>query len=64
MPVGIMINGLVDFENIPLETLIGEFSNEIKNFENIEKIKNDFIKFLSKNIGDTLYKTWLPVFLI
>lgn len=49
MPVGIMINGLVDFENIPLETLIGEFSNEIKNFENIEKIKNDFIKFLSKN---------------
>lgn len=26
-PIGFMINGLMDFEKIPLETLIGEFKN-------------------------------------
>jgi len=39
-PAGIMINGLMDFENIPLETLICEFINKYKDFESIEKLKN------------------------
>lgn len=59
VPAGIMINGFVNFENIPLETLIGEFKNEINNFESVEKIKNDFINFLSKNTNYTSSQEYL-----
>ena len=52
-PAGIMINGLMDFENIPLETLICEFINKYKDFESIEKLKNDFIEYISKNTNHT-----------
>ncbi len=48
-PIGIMINGLMDFENVPLETLIKEFKENINDYKNIREIRDDFIKFLSKN---------------
>lgn len=48
---GLMFNGLADFEEVPIETLIGEFKlkTNFRRLSTIEKIKNKFIKFLSKN---------------
>ena len=48
---GLMFNGLADFENVPIETLVGEFKlqTNFRRLPTIEKIKNKFIKFLSKN---------------
>ena len=50
-PAGLMFNGLADFENVPIETLIGEFKihTNFRRFSTIDEIKNEFIKFLSKN---------------
>ena len=63
-PIGIMINGNVDFEEIPLETLIGEFSKTIdfKNLKSIETVKNKFIDYLSVNTNHTSldeYISWI-----
>ena len=54
-----MINGLMDFEGIPLETLISEFKSEIDEFTSVEKIKKDFIAFLSKNTSYTTSEEYL-----
>lgn len=53
IPIGIMINGLMDFEKIPMETLIGEFNERNKNYTNVKDIRDDFIDFLSKNTNCT-----------
>jgi len=58
-PLGMMINGAMEFENIPLETLIGEFKMEIGDFESVEKVKEDFIKFLSNNTEHTSFEEYV-----
>ena len=47
----IMVNGYADFENIPIETLIGEFKikTDFRKIKTIEEIKNRFLTFLSNN---------------
>ena len=52
-PYGIMINGLMEFEGIPLETLIGEFKQNLNECDEIKKIKDEFLDFLSKNTPHT-----------
>lgn len=54
-PIGIMMNGNVDFEDIPLETLIGEFAKTIdfKKIKTVEHIKYAFIEYLSANTNHT-----------
>ena len=52
-PYEIMINGLIEFESVPLETLIGEFKQNMGEFNDIGKIKEEFINFLSKNTPHT-----------
>ena len=52
-PYGIMINGAMDFEGVPLETLIGEFKRHLKELDDAEKIKEDLIDFLGKNTPHT-----------
>ena len=54
-PIGIMINGNVDFEEVPLETLIGEFTKTIdfKNLKSVESVKNGFLEYLSSNTNHT-----------
>ncbi len=44
-----MINGCMEFEGIPMETLINEFvkKTKFKELKNIEDIKNEFINFLA-----------------
>lgn len=60
-PIGIMINENVDFENIPLETLIGEFAKTVdfKKLKTIETIKNAFIEYLSENTNHTSIDEYL-----
>ena len=50
-----MIFGSADFENIPLETLIKEFKRKtnFRKFNDIELIKEEFLKFLSENTPKT-----------
>ncbi len=54
-PMGIMIFGSADFENIPMETLIKEFKRktDFKKNNNIELIKEEFLKFLTENTPKT-----------
>ncbi len=54
-PMGIMIFGSADFENIPMETLIKEFKRQtdFKEQTNIQMIKETFLKFLSENTPKT-----------
>lgn len=54
-PMGIMIFGSADFENIPMETLIKEFKRktDFKKYNNIELIKEEFLKFLAENTPKT-----------
>ena len=54
-PIGILINGNVDFEEVPLETLIGEFTKTIdfKNLKSVESVKNGFLEYLSSNTNHT-----------
>ena len=68
LPIGILVNGNLDFEGISFETLIGEFGktvdfNEIKTIENV---KNGFIEYLSLNTdftpGDVYLKEVLDDF--
>lgn len=58
-PAGIMINGLMDFEKVPLETLIGEFKKQIKDFKSIGEIRDRFLSFLSKNTGHTHFEEYI-----
>jgi hypothetical protein len=46
-----LINGKVDFEDVPIETLISEFKfkTDFGQIGTIEEIKDKFIKFLSEN---------------
>ena len=50
-----MIFGSADFENIPMETLIKEFKRktDFKKNNNIELIKEEFLKFLTENTPKT-----------
>ena len=52
-PYGIMINGLMEFEGVPLETLIGEFKQNLNEFDDIKKIKNRLITFLGESTPHT-----------
>lgn len=44
-----MINGNMEFENIPLETIINEFirKTDFEKLKTIEKIKKEFVKFIN-----------------
>lgn len=50
-PVGVMIHGNASFMQIPWETLIKIYKNQIskKKFKLVKKYGNDFIKFLRRN---------------
>ncbi len=50
-PVAVMINGYIDFEDISLETLIGEFAKtlDFDNIHSVKQIKKGFIRYLEKN---------------
>lgn len=54
-PIGIMIFGSADFENIPMETLIKEFKRktDFNKIDDIESIKNEFLIYLAKNTPTT-----------
>lgn len=49
-PAQLMINGNMEFEKIPMETIIQEFirDTEFEKIKTIEEIKNKFIDFLAK----------------
>ena len=65
LPMGMMIFGNANFDNIPMETLIKQYSKnaDFKSLENIENIQEDFLKYLGrvtppfdfkKSIGNTI----------
>ena len=60
-PVGIMINGKIDFEGISLETLIGEFGKTIDfdKIKTVENVKNEFIEYISLNTDFTSFDDYL-----
>ena len=49
-PAKMMINGNMEFEGIPIETIINEFvkKTDFNKLKNIEDIKNRFIEFLAE----------------
>lgn len=49
-PAQMMINGNMEFENIPLETIIQEFikNTKFKRLKTVEEIKNEFIDFIAR----------------
>ena len=49
-PMGMMIFGNANFDNIPMETLIKQYSKEtnFESLESIENIKKDFLSYLGK----------------
>ena len=51
LPVEIMFNGNADFQNFSMETLISKFRNTVdfEKLKTIENVKDEFIRFLSKN---------------
>lgn len=55
LPAEIMFNGNADFENFSMETLISKFTNTVdfEKLKTIENIKDEFIRFLSKNTQST-----------
>lgn len=63
-PLGIMFNGLMDFEGIPIETLIGEFKENFKEFEDIKTTKKEFLEFLKDNTPHTSINEYLPRILV
>ena len=63
-PVGIMFNGLMDFEGVPIETLIGEFKENFMEFEDIETTKKEFLKFLKNHTPHTPIDEYLPEILV
>lgn len=48
-PAQMMINGCMEFEGIPMETIINEFvkKTKFKKLKTIEDIKNEFLNFLA-----------------
>lgn len=60
-PVAVMINGNLDFEEISLETLIGEFGKTIDydEIKTVEGVKDEFIKYLSENTESTSIDEYL-----
>lgn len=58
-PLGIMINGFMDFEGVPLETLISEFKEKLGKTNNPKKIKEEFILFLSNSTPYTPIEDYL-----
>ena len=48
---GLMFNGIADFENVPIETLIGEFKikTDFTKLSTIAEITGEFIRFISQN---------------
>ncbi len=63
-PVAIMFNGLMDFEGVPIETLIGEFKENFRKFEDIKTTKKEFLKFLKNHTPHTPIEEYLPVILV
>lgn len=64
LPVAVMINGNLDFEEISLETLIGEFGKTIDydKIKSVEGVKDELIKYLSENTKSTSldeYLSWI-----
>lgn len=55
LPAEIMFNGNADFENFSMETLISKFTNtaDFEKLETIEKVKDEFLRFLSLNTQST-----------
>ena len=55
LPAEIMFNGNADFENFSMETLISKFTNTVdfEKLETIEKVKDEFVRFLSANTKST-----------
>ncbi len=51
LPAEIMFNGNADFENFSMETLISKFRStaDFEKLKTIENVKDEFIRFLSKN---------------
>jgi hypothetical protein len=51
LPAEMMFNGNADFENFSMEALISKFRNTVdfEKLKTIENIKDEFIRFLSKN---------------
>lgn len=59
-----MFNGLMDFEGVPMETLIGEFKENIQEFEDIKTTQKEFLKFLKDNTPHTPITEYLPEILL
>lgn len=57
----VMVNGYADFENVPIETLIGEFKihTNFQRLSTIDEIKIMFIDFLSKNTKPSSVENFL-----
>ena len=55
LSAGVMINGSMYFEEVPIQTLIGEFKKQtdFDKISTIKAIKDEFIKFLSENTNST-----------
>ena len=51
LPAEIMFNGNADFENFSMEALISKFRStmDFEKLKTIENVKDEFIRFLSKN---------------
>ena len=58
-PMGIMIFGAADFENIPMETLIKEYNKktDFNEKNDIISIKDDFLEFLGKNTPNSDFES-------
>ena len=58
-PMGIMIFGAADFENIPMETLIKEYhkKTDFNEKNDIISIKDDFLEFLGKNTPNSDFES-------
>jgi len=60
-PAGIMINGNMEFEKIPIENLIEEFrqNTDFKELKTIDDIKNALIEYLKENHSKSTLKEYL-----
>lgn len=61
----VLINGNPDFQEVPIETLIGEFKvgTDFSNINSVGEIKDRFIDFLSKNTESTSADDYIEYFL-
>lgn len=58
LDIAVMINGRVDFEEINMESLINDFGKNIE-FSTVEKVKDEFIDYLSKKTNPTSIDEYL-----